>query len=111
MFSYLEQQPIANVNPIRFNELTQSFFPTSSPNEESSKKFWMTVKEKQVDVIVNLTSLEDKGAFPGEEEEEDWPSGVKEVGNGLKVEMLNKEKDRLILKRYSIFSDFHKLFQ
>ena len=105
MLSYLGQ-PIANVNPICFNELKQSFFVASTPIQESSEKFWMTVKEKQVYVIVNLTSLEDKGAFPGEEEEEDWPSGVKEVGNGLKVEMLNKEKDRLILKRYSIFFRF-----
>ena len=101
MFSYLEQQPIANVNPIRFNELTQSFFPTSSPNEESSKKFWMTVKEKQVDVIVNLTSLEDKRTYYEEEEEEEWPSGGKEVGDGLKIELLNKENEGLILKRYS----------
>ena len=101
MFSYLEQQPIANVNPIRFNELTQSFFPTSSPNEESSEKFWMTVKEKQVDVIVNLTSLEDKRTYYEEEEEEEWPSGGKEVGDGLKIELLNKENEGLILKRYS----------
>ena len=100
MFPYLDQQPIVNVSPIRFNELTQSFFPTCSPNEESSEKFWMTVKEKQVDVIVNLTSLEDKRTCYGEEEE-DWPSGGKEVGDGLKIELLNKENEGLILKRYS----------
>ena len=66
----------------------------------------MTVKEKQVQVIVNLSSLEDNGAFHGEEEEEEWPSRVKEVGNGLKVELLNKDKERLIWKRYSDVSLF-----
>ena len=102
--SYLDQQPIANVYPICFHELTQSFFPTSSPNEESSERFWMTVKEKQVDVIVNLTSLEEKRTYDGEEEEEDWPSGGKEVGDGLKIELLNRENEGLILKRYSDYS-------
>ena len=61
----------------------------------------MTVKENKVEVIVNLTSLEDKGDYYGEEEKEDWPSGGKEVGDGLKVELLNKGKEGLILKRYS----------
>ena len=61
----------------------------------------MTVKENRVEVIVNLTSLEDKEAYYEEEEDEDWPTGGKDVGDGLKVELLNKGKEGLILKRYS----------
>ena len=62
----------------------------------------MTVKENQVEVIVNLSSLEKKGESYGEEkEEEHWPSWEKDSGDGLKIELLNKEKEGLILKRYS----------
>ena len=62
-----------------------------------------------MEVIVNLSSLEDKGDYYGEEEKEDWPSGGKEVGDGLKVELLNKGKEGLILKRYSDTTlEFHK---
>ena len=66
----------------------------------------MTVTEKQVKFIVNLTSLEDKGGYgyydDGESEEEYWPSeGIKDLGNGLKIELLNTEKQGSVLKRYS----------
>ena len=66
----------------------------------------MTVTEKQVKFIVNLTSLEDKGGYgyydDGESEDEYWPSeGIKDLGNGLKIELLSAEKQGSVLKRYS----------
>ena len=64
----------------------------------------MTVKEKQVQVIVHLSTLEDKGVYYGDAEEEDyWPSeqgkGTKELKNGLKIEFLSTGRDGPILKR------------
>ena len=62
----------------------------------------MTVKEQQVQVIVHLSTLEDKGAYYGDAEEEDyWPSeqGTKELKNGLKIEFLSTGRDGPILKR------------
>ena len=79
----------------------------------------MTVTGKQVKFIVNLTSLEDTQWYgyydDGESEEEYWPSvGTKDLGNGLKIELLNTEKQGSVLKRYlDIFriqsSSFHHL--
>ena len=97
-------QPRGNA-PISFPELKQSFFTTtSSPNQESAEKLWMTVKEQQVQVIVHLSTLEEKGVYYGDEDEEDyWPSeqgGPKELKNGLKIELLSSGKDGAILKRY-----------
>ena len=64
----------------------------------------MTVKEQQVQVIVHLSTLEEKEVYYGDEEEEDyWPSeqgGPKELKNGLKIELLSSGKDGAILKRY-----------
>ena len=91
--------------PISFPELKQSFFTTtSSPNQESAEKLWMAVEEKQVQVIVHLSTLEEKGVYYGDAEEEDyWPSvegkGTKELKNGLKIELLSSGKDGSILKR------------
>ena len=96
---------VGKITPICFNKLRQSFLATPSPNKESCHNFWMTVSEKQVKFIVSLTSLEDKGGYgyydDGENEEEYWPSvGTKDLGNGLKIELLNTEKQGSILKRY-----------
>ena len=65
----------------------------------------MTVTETQVKFIVNLTSFEDKEGYgyydDGENEEEYWPSvGTKILRNGLKIELLNTEKQGSVLKRY-----------
>ena len=99
---------MTNVSTISFNELRQSFLPTPLPNKETCDHFWMTVSKKQVKFIVNLTSLEDKGGYgyfdEEENEEENWPSGgggTKELGNGLKIELLDTEKQGSVLKRYS----------
>jgi len=66
----------------------------------------MTVKKHQVQVIVHLSTLEDKGAYYGDAEEEDyWPSeqkGPKELKNGLKIELLSSGRDGSILKRYHL---------
>ena len=68
----------------------------------------MTVTEKQVKFIVNLTSLEDKGGYgyydDGESEKEEyWPSEeIKDLANGLKIELLNTEKQGSVRKRYSV---------
>ena len=55
-------------------------------------------------MIVHLSTLEDKGAYYGDAEEEDyWPSeqgkGTKELKNGLKIEFLSTGRDGPILKR------------
>ena len=107
MFLYLGQG-LANITPIFFNELRQSFLATSTPNTESCNNFWMTVSEKQVKFIVNLTSLEDQEGYgyydDGEikSEEEYWPfEGTKDLGNGLKIELLSTEKQGSVLKRYN----------
>ena len=64
----------------------------------------MTVKKQQVQVIVHLSTLEEKGAYFGDEDEEDyWPSEQgrpKELKNGLKIDLLSSGKDGAILKRY-----------
>ena len=48
----------------------------------------MTVKEKQVEVMVNLANLDDKSEY--NEGKEYWG---KELGNGLKVDVLKAEEN------------------